>query len=221
MHAQHAACARAPSSQRFQGQRHAHAHAPARLAPPSACNPRSRRSSLAVVASRHVVSAALTEQDLTKRALRLDTFEAPAVSEVRLCTTALAGPEPTDDFPRRLFGCAPRSEPRPTRATRLRWSGFCVTASWTSRRRRRRRDAADQKHPGLAHALCGRRSALTWNGALGALRSSPPQTWRPRRQPAKRGCWRSVTWCVSTGAQHLQPCLTCFALSARAASRVG
>ena len=49
----------------------------------------------------------------------------------------------TDDSSRRLCGCAPRSEPTPTRATRLRSSGFCVTASWTSRRRRRRRDAPD------------------------------------------------------------------------------
>ena len=81
MHAQHVACARAPPSQRIQTQRHA--HTPARLAPPSACKPGNRRSALVAGASLRVVAAALTEQDLTKRALRLDTFEAPAVSEVR------------------------------------------------------------------------------------------------------------------------------------------
>ena len=88
MHAQQAACARAPPSQRIQTQRYA--LTPARLAPPPACKPRSRRTPLVAVASRYVVAAALTEQDLTKRALQLDTFEAQAVSEVRRCSPALA-----------------------------------------------------------------------------------------------------------------------------------
>ena len=139
MHAQQAACSRSPPSQRNLTQRQA--HAPARLAPPSACKPRSRRTPLVAVASRHVVAAALTEQDLTKRALRLDSFEAQAVSEVRQCARRWLAWSLTDNSSRRLRGCAPRSEPMPTRATRLRSSGFCVTASWTSRRRRRRCDA--------------------------------------------------------------------------------
>ena len=65
-----------------------HARAPARLvAHPLAPKARSRRASLAPAAARHVAAAALTEQELAKRALRLDSFEPQAVDEVRTrCT---------------------------------------------------------------------------------------------------------------------------------------
>ena len=91
--------ARAPASRGVAATHRA--HAPARfMGLPLAYKARSRRSVLAPSVARHVAAAALTEQELAKRALRLDTFEPQAVDEARqrcsgagslVLTHALAG----------------------------------------------------------------------------------------------------------------------------------
>lgn len=121
-----------------------------------------RRGAARVVAR----AAALTEQELAKRALRLDAFDDRAVEQARrpplLLPRSSGGVTHAPLARRRWRSCVPPWARTRTSATPTRPSGCCATASWTSRRQQPRCAAPATCGPPFLTAVPQVRAYAAW-----------------------------------------------------------